>query len=222
MDAVRGTRWWGERASPVAVTVLAVAWAVAILAFPGFIQWLRVDADQKSISEGPCEWAEDVVLLSCLVLWAAVTWWSRRDSLRLGVAVAMTLQLVVVLGEELDWGRELGMRGFVGERNFRRIALTELGVSESVGAVVLMSILGLFFAWPLVPSARAARWLARIAPLHAEPADGLALFALPLLCLMMARVGAPPSVEFVQLAGYVVLALVSIRVAAAVRRTRAG
>ena len=204
------------------MTGLAVLWAVAILAFPSVIEWMRVDANQKSTSEGPCEWAEDALLVSCLAFWAATGWWMKRDPARLAVALSMTLQVAIVLGEELDWGRELGLAGFVGERNLRRIGFTELGVSESTCAVVLMGVLGLFFAWPLVPGARPARWLERVAPLRAAPGDALALFALPLICLVMDRVGAPPSVEFVQISGYLVLTLVSLRIVLATRRASDG
>lgn len=215
--AARRQAWLGERTTLAAVVVLAALWSLATVAAPGFIAWLRVDSTEKSLSEGPCEWFENVLLVACVLAWGAAAWWVRRNPVALAIAVAMGLQTVLLLGEELDWGRELGLVSPGGYRNLRRAMLGWWGVPETLGSILLMGVFGAFFVLPLVPIGPLRRWLERMGPVRAEPGDALALYSVPVLWLLTARVAVPLSVEFVQLAIYAVVAIVTLRVALATR-----
>jgi hypothetical protein len=198
---------------------LAALWTSASIAAPSVMRSLHLDPAEKS-TEGPFEWIENGLLALCVALWAFVGWQTRDDRLRRAVALAVTLQVALLLGEEIDWGQSFGLGLPGGYRNLRRLLYERWLVSETVGAGVVMAGLGVFFGWPLLPFAAAQRWWDRVAPARAEPGDALALFSLPLLWLVMARIDQGPSLEFVQSGAYLVLGVASLRAARGARAAR--
>lgn len=204
-----------ERASIVAVLALAFVWMVASITAPAAMHWLHLDPGEKP-TEGPFEGIENLLLGLSSLLWTFVAGRVRRDPPRSSLAALVALQILVVLGEEMDWGQSFGL-GLPGVRNLRILLHERLHVPEAIAAALLMAGLGAFFVAPLVPLEAVRRWLDRIAPVRAEAGDALALFMLPLLWMMMARLGRGPVVEFIQLGAYLVLGVVSLRGAAASR-----
>lgn len=188
---------------------------------PDLLRWLHLDPSVPA-TEGPFEWLENALLVVCALLWACTAHWLRRDRLRAALAVLLVLQILVVLGEETDWGQVLGLGLPGGQRDLRRQLQVHLGLSERDGALVLMAGLVAFFALPLAPIAPVRRLLDRIAPVHALLGDSLALFALPLAWLVMERIDRGPSTEFGQTGGYLVLFVASLRATLAARSERDG
>lgn len=186
-----------------------------------YIGWLVAAASQGDAhAAGDDFWAgedsfverfEVAVLAADACVWA----WLAVRLHRLGgphrrarvlVAVLMVPQLVVILGEELDWGGVIP--GYRNLRMLARVVVPEVLDGPLAGAYLLA-----FLFAPWVPLARVRAFQDRVAPVRAERADGLATFLGPPLSLLsIPLVGDAGLGELHQLGIYAILVVVTARI----------
>lgn len=206
--------WWTRGAGSLAwVLALHVVWILVSLAAPTTMAWLNPDPIGHPEVEGPLEAFENVLLPVCIVLWVAIAWRHRGDRARVVLALLMVLQMAFVLGEEVDWGQTIGLRGFGGWRNVRML-LRDHGLLQRWNDALVPTAYYLFFMIvPLVPLAPVRRWLDRVAPVRAEVGDALAVIVLPPAWMTISHLVVPQkSVELIQLSAYTVATNVAIRI----------
>lgn len=223
MTATRAVRqtprdWLAPRTSLFIVLVLCAVWGPLAFFVPAATTWLHIDAAAPTTDEGPIDALQNVLLPVEIALWAWIAFRCRGERLHLVLASLMVLQLVVVLGEEVDWGRTLGFPGLPGHRNLRMWG-RDVGLLQRWDDAIAPAAYFLFFLLsPLVPVAALRRWRERAAPVRAERGDALAVAALPLFWFFVKGVGGGrPSMEVVQLGGYLVVGVVTLRVVRALR-----
>lgn len=86
--------------------------------------------------------------------------------------------------------------------------------------VIVPTFFVLFLLLPLVPLSRIRRWLERAAPVRAELGDAIAALALvPVWLGVGALLGQKQPMEFVQMGGYLVVAVVTVRILRATSAT---
>lgn len=186
---------------------LDLAWMLVALASP--------EAHRIWEGEGsPVEDFEVGLVLVYIATWAWIAARLRRSEghpLRWRLALGMIVQLVVIVGEELDW---LGALPFA--RNLRqasRAFLPQILDSPMAGAYLVF-----FLFVPLVPLAAVRSFLERAAPVRAEPADGVAVIAGLLSSILVYFViGDQALGELHQLVAYAVLGVITVRVVRALR-----
>lgn len=190
---------------------LALWWVAVSIVSPNTMRWLCIYPVPHP-TEGPFEWAEELVLALCLVGWVVITRRVASRRLTFALSLAMLVQLVLALGEELDWGQELGLPWFSRHRNLRMFLRNE-GLPRPLDDIVVPTFFVLFLLCPLVPLARVQRWLERAAPIRASLGDALATFALiPVWLAMGVALGQRQPMEFVQMGGYLVVLVITVRV----------
>lgn len=195
------------------VVVIAVAWVGLCLAAPGVMEWLSPNPIGRFGREGPIEWVENLVLPLCIGLWLLIAVRHRADRVKMTLALLMVLQLVLIFGEELDWGQTIGLRAPGGWRNLR-MTLRDIGVLHQWDdAIVPTAYLLLFMCVPLLPIAGVQRALARAAPVRAQVGDGLAIVVLPPTWMLVTGfVVELTSVELIEVCTYAVTLNVALRI----------
>ena len=187
------------------IATLTLVWFVtAAVSPPALLSVLT-----RGSAEGPLEWLEALLVVGLLAGWLLLGWRYRaRPALR-WFSLLMVLQLILVLGEELDWGLELGLHR-TGARNLRMVA-RELGWDWFQAAATVPVLLGLIAA-PLLPSARVRAWLGRLHPVRATVGDALAgLVALPAHFVIKWTFEHRLHTEYLQLTVYLVVAVITFR-----------
>lgn len=210
--------WLRPRTSVVIAVVVAVTWLVVGIASPDTMTWLRVNPTTRTMIEGPIDGLENIMLVACIALWTAIAKRTGHDRAHRVLSVLMIVQLLLLLGEETDWGLTLGLRAPARHRNLR-MYLRSIGVLQAWDdALFPTAVIIVFFLVPILPGALARRWLARAAPLRAERIDGIAVFALvPAWAVVSALIGQPQLLELVQFGAYAILLLVTVRILRATR-----
>jgi hypothetical protein len=191
--------------------LLLVAWAAVALVTPGAIAaFIHPVAAVPFITEGPADWIEEALLITAVGYWTVITARARRlDTARFAVAAVMWVQLAVLLGEEFDWGQNIGLRP-IGGKNLREL-LRAHGIKDLYPMVGTAMV---YFLVPLVPVPRVRAFLARLGPIVATPWDAVAVLALIVdkaVLRLVTGVEAPS--QFVHLGIYTILLLLAIRIA---------
>jgi hypothetical protein len=205
--------YWPRGASSV-VLVLAIilAWIAALLLAPAAMAWFTPDPHVHPGHEGPVETVENVIVPIVIGLWLVIAYRHRANRRAVVLAALMALQFVLVLGEETDWGQNLGLRA-PGWRNLRMEGRAA-GLLEPWNDALVPTAFFLFFMLvPLVPLARVRRWLERAAPVRAEIGDGVAVVLLPPMWIGTSQLVVPlTSVELIQIGAYAITLNVAIRI----------
>lgn len=197
-----------RRAHPSVAIVLAInlAWTVVAALSSDARPWGPL-LWQGELS--PVEKLEVVLLIVYIAAWAWVAARLRRvgsGRRRWLLAAAMAVQLVVLLGEELDWGGALGP--FRNAREVLHLVLPQILDTPMAAAYLLAFLLA-----PLVPSERVRSWLESAYPVRAERGDAWALVAVPLCWgLVWVLVGDQKLGELHQLSIYAVVGVITQRV----------
>jgi hypothetical protein len=175
----------------------------------GYYLWGR---DEESI----VEIAEVVLIGIYLVGWLVIGARLHKSTLRLTPVVLarlMVVQLVVLLGEELDWGTAFGL-SFRNLRQALHAVLPEVLDTPALAAYLLV-----FLVWPLIPITSFREWHAHADPVRAERGDGWAAIAGPVCSLLVwPLAGEQGQGELQQLTIYAVLGVITARI---LRRTDA-
>jgi hypothetical protein len=214
-----GRRWPEGSGSIVALLALAAGWLIVAGLSPATMEQLHIGPMPQPL-EGKFEWAQETLLTLCVVAWAVIAWNVRRQRAALAVAVAMTLQVALVLGEELDWGAELGLPGWQRHRNFR-VFFRDYGITQKWDDTLPTTFVWLaFYAAAIFPWARARRKAAATtAPVAAVPLEALALaLVFPAWGALWLALGGKQSGEFLQMGTYFVVAMTTARILRAVLR----
>ena len=193
------------RAHPSLAIVLAInlAWTLlaAVSTALGDVFW------RGELS--PVERLEVALLIVCIVTWTWLVVRVRRTAKRRLpwlLAAAMVVQLVVLLGEELDWVGIL--RPF---RNFREVL--HLVLPQVLDTPAAAAYLLFFLLAPLVPLSSMRGLLERAAPVRAQKGDAWALLAVPICWpLVWALVGDQKLGELHQVCIYAVVGVITLRI----------
>ena len=153
------------RALALRVAVLWGAWLALYLAAPAlFAGWVR--------SEGPAEWVELALIAVALAEVLRIAWGlrTRRPFWPLLACGILVAQLLLLAGEELDWGRVLGF-DHEGQRNLR-MAARVAGWRMLEGPLIVAALPALLLA-PLLPEAVRTPLKQRLDPVFARSIDGV-------------------------------------------------
>jgi hypothetical protein len=163
--------------------------------------------------EGACELVSHVVLAVALLGFAiaVVRAKSRAHAWALGL---VAIACAVVLGEELDWGAVLGLRGLadplergLGSANVHNAARGHSYVLFALASPVLAAVAFGRGAW-------ARRWQDRLGPWTPRPGDGAAALLVLVVALVVALAvpGWEAEIdEAAELLGYAVMAAIAVR-----------
>lgn len=200
------------RGVAIAIAFLA-CWSVFAAIWPDEAAHFSIRHDPTVGAEAPLELPELFVLLGSFVAWVVIAARSRGRGPALGVSLAMVAQLVLIVGEELDWGRLLGLQLWDGPRNLR-VAIRATGwLSPMLDPLAFVPVLVSYFLVPLVPLRPVRRFLAAADPVCARVPESVAaivaVFGFALAHLALGRVVPFGILESTL---YLVLASVSARV----------
>lgn len=199
-------------ASIAAVLGLLATWTAVALFWPAWIHAL-VDYDRGVPgAEGRLESGELVFVLAILVGWMLVALRTRGRGRPFVVACVMTLQMVLVVVEELDWGAVLGLPPIFAQRNLR-MTLREAGLLPGVlDPQMLVLAMIAFLLAPLVPLASVQRWNEGARPARAERGDAIAaVLGVVGFGLAHAALGPLAPFEVLEMCEYLVLAIATAR-----------
>ena len=191
------------------LVVVASAWvclAIAIVLAPERVR-------EVCAKEGACELVSHLVLAIAALGWIAAAMRARAD-VRPWALALVAGACVVVLGEELDWGGVLGLRGVADPLEGAFGAANVHNAAQGHSYLLFALAAPLLAAVALGRGAWARGWRARLGPWSPCASDGAA--ALLVIAVALATALVQPDWdsevdEVAELLGYSVIAAIALR-----------